>query len=42
MNTPVYFAADHLVLSTVPEPSSLILLCMAGAAGAAWVRRRRR
>ena len=32
MNTPAYFAMDDLKLSSVPEPSTLALLCGAGIA----------
>jgi len=41
MNTPAYFAADHLKLSTVPEPSMLALCGMAAAAVVAARRRRK-
>ncbi len=39
MNTPGYFAIDNLTLSTVPEPSGLIIL--AASVGLAALRRKR-
>ena len=39
MNTPASFAMDSLTV--VPEPSTLVLLCGAGVAGAVWRYRRR-
>ncbi len=41
MNTPAYFAMDSLTLSSVPEPSTLALLCGAGIAWVVWDYRRR-
>ena len=41
MNTPAYFAMDDLKLSSVPEPSTLALLCGAGIAWAVCGYRRR-
>jgi hypothetical protein len=41
MNTPGYFAIDNISMTTVPEPSSLALLCGAGIVGAIWTHRRR-
>jgi hypothetical protein len=38
MNTPAYFAMDHLTL--VPEPASLVLLLCAGFVGGLWHSRR--
>jgi hypothetical protein len=38
MNTPAYFAMDRIAFSAVPEPGSIALLGIAGAA--AWLRRR--
>jgi hypothetical protein len=42
MNTPGYFAIDNLKLATVPEPSTLALLCSAGIAGVVLRRWRQR
>jgi hypothetical protein len=41
MNTPAYFALGDLTLSSVPEPSTLVLLGAAGIAGMFWGYRRR-
>ena len=38
MNTPAYFAMDRIAFSAVPEPGSIAILGIAGAA--AWLRRR--
>ena len=32
INTPTYFALDNLVVNTIPEPTSLILMSLAGLA----------
>jgi hypothetical protein len=42
MNTPAYFAMDDLQLSSVPEPSTLMLTLVAGASAAGVSFRRRR
>lgn len=41
-NTPLYFVADNLVLSSVPEPASLVMLGMGLLAAAGMARGRHR
>jgi len=40
INTPTYVAFDNLTITAVPEPSSLVMLGIAGT-GVAWWRRRK-
>ena len=40
MNTPGYFALDHLVVSEIPEPGALVVLAACGLVGIASRRRR--
>ncbi len=42
MNTPAFFAVDNIQLVPIPEPSSFVLLAIAGATAMFFKRRRRR